>query len=49
MWRAERWKEAEQDVDSKEGPGEISVPGQDVVLTATQSLSTGKPALTKLD
>ena len=49
MWRAERWKEAKQDVESRGSAGGISVPCQHRVLTATQSLSTAKPALAKLD
>lgn len=49
MWKAESRREAEQDVESRESPGGISIPGQDVVLTATQSLSAGKPSFTKLD
>lgn len=49
MCRAERWREARQDVESQESPGGISIPGQPWILTATQSLSTAKPALTKLD
>lgn len=49
MCREGRWREARKDVESQESPGRISIPGQHWILTAAQSLSTAKPALTKLD